>query len=85
MSIKIIKNRKFDLSHRFYILGDFINTLEKKSKQNYNNVPKFIKEYNINSVSDSYEKNHLSYILKMDFFKNMVGFLNVFKKWTVFV
>ena len=80
LSIKIIKNRKFDLSQRLYILGDFINTLEKELKHNYNNVPKFIKEYDINSVSDSYEKNQLSYILQMDFFKKMMGFLNVFKE-----
>ena len=80
LSIKIIKNRKFDLSQRFYILGEFINTLEGKLKHNYNNIPKFIKEYDINSVSDSYEKNQLSYIVQMDFFKKMVGFLNVSKE-----
>ncbi|MGH4120136.1 flagellin lysine-N-methylase [Clostridium sp.] len=80
MSIKIIKNRKFDLSQRFYILGEFLSALEKKSKQNYNNVPKFIKEYNIDSVSDSYGKNQSSYIIQMDFFKKMLGFLNVSKE-----
>ncbi|MBK5240682.1 flagellin lysine-N-methylase [Clostridium sp.] len=80
MSIKIIKNRKLDLSQRFYILGEFLNTLEKKSKQNYNNVPKFIKEYNINSVSVTYEKNQTNYIAQMDFFKKMLGFLNVSKE-----
>ena len=77
MSIKIIKNRKLDLSERLYILGEFINTLEKELKHNYKNVPRFIKEYDINSVCDSYEKNQLSYIFQMDFFKKMVGFLNV--------
>ena len=80
LSIKIIKNRKYDLSQRLYILGEFINTLEKEIKHNYNNVPKFIKGYNINSVRDSYEKNRLSYITGMDFFKRMVGFLNVPKE-----
>ncbi|MCB2299851.1 flagellin lysine-N-methylase [Clostridium tagluense] len=80
LSIKIIKNRKIDLTQRLYILGEFINTLEKESKYNYNNVPKFIKEYDINSISDSHEKNPLSYIAGMDFFKKMVGFLNVFKE-----
>ncbi|MCJ7690382.1 MAG: flagellin lysine-N-methylase [Clostridiaceae bacterium] len=80
MSIKIIKNRKLDLSQRFYVLGEFLSALEKKSKQNYNNVPKFIKEYNINSVSGSYQKNQSSYIVQMDFFKRMLGFLNVSKE-----
>ncbi|MFT5872293.1 MAG: lysine-N-methylase [Clostridium sp.] len=84
LSIRIIKNRKFDLSQRLYILGEFINTLEEKLKHNNNNnnnnVPKFIREYDINSVRDTYEKNKLSYIVQMDFFKKMVGFLNVPKE-----
>ncbi|PRR83569.1 flagellin lysine-N-methylase [Clostridium vincentii] len=80
LSIKIIKNRTFNLSQRLYILGGFINALEEELKYNYNNVPKFIKEYDINSRSDSYEKDQLSYILQIDFFKKMVGFLDVFKE-----
>ena len=80
LSIKIIQNRKFNLSERLYILGDFINTLEKELKHKYNNVPTFIKQYNMNSVNDSYEKNQSSYIMQMDFFKKMMGFLNVPKE-----
>ncbi|HEY8889553.1 MAG TPA: flagellin lysine-N-methylase [Clostridium sp.] len=80
LSVKIIQNRRFDLSQRLYILGDFINTLEKELKHKYNNVPKFIKKYDMDSVSDSYEKNQLNYIVQMDFFKRMIGFLNVSKE-----
>lgn len=80
LSIKIIKNRKFDLSQRIYILGDFINTLEEEFENNYSNVPKFIREYDINSGSCTYEKNQLNYILQMDFFKKMVGLLKVDKE-----
>jgi lysine-N-methylase len=80
LTVKIIQNRKFDLSKRLYILGDFIKTLEEELKYKYSNVPKFIKEYDMNSVSHSYEKNQLSYILQMDFFKKMMGFLNVSKE-----
>lgn len=80
MSIKIMKNRKLNLSQRLYILGEFLNTLENKIKRNYNNVPKFIKEYDINSVSNSYEKNQSGYILQIDFFKRMVDLLNVFEE-----
>ncbi len=60
LSIKIIQNREFNLSERLYILGDFINTLEKELKHKYNDVPTFIKQYNMNSVNDSYEKNQFS-------------------------
>ncbi|APC39079.1 flagellin lysine-N-methylase [Clostridium estertheticum] len=80
LSIKIIQNRKFDLGQRLYILGDFITTLEKELKHKYNNVPTFIKQYNINSVNDSYKKNGSSYTFQIDFFKTMLGFLNVSKE-----
>jgi len=80
LSIKIIKNRKFNLSQRLYIVGDFIKALEKELKYNYNNIPTSIKEYDINSISDSYEKDQLSYVDQMDFFKKMLGFLNVFEE-----
>lgn len=79
-SIKIIKNRKFNLSQRLYILGDFINILEEELEDNYSDAPKFIEKYDMNSVSDSYEKNQLNCILQIDFFKKMVGLLNVFKE-----
>lgn len=80
LSIKIIKNRKFDLSQRIYILGEFINALEEELEGNYSKVPEFIKKYDINSLGEYYEKDQLSYILQMDFFKKMMGFLNVFKE-----
>lgn len=80
LSIKIIKNRKFDLNQRLYILGEFLNTLEEEFEHNYKNVPNFIKQYNINSIIDNYENNKLNYIIQMDFFKKILGFLNVFKE-----
>lgn len=80
LSIKIIQNRKFDLSKRLYILGDFLKTLEKELKHKYSSIPKFIKEYDMNSVNYSSEKNQSSYIQQMDFFKKMMGFLNVDKE-----
>ncbi|MGG7143478.1 flagellin lysine-N-methylase [Clostridium nigeriense] len=79
LSIKIIQNRKLNLSKRLYILGDFINTLEDELKDNYSNVPKFIKKYDINLVNDHYEKNQLNYLIQIDFLKKMLEFLNVSK------
>ncbi|MBW9150572.1 flagellin lysine-N-methylase [Clostridium sp. CM028] len=80
LSVEIIQNRKFDLSKRLYILGDFIKTLEEELKYKYTNVPKFIREYDMNLVSDGYERDQLSYIVQIDFFKKMIGFLNVSKE-----
>ncbi|MGG7161115.1 flagellin lysine-N-methylase [Clostridium baratii] len=77
LSIKIIKNRKVDLNRRLYILGEFINELEEELKYNYENVLKFIKEYDINSVKDPYEKDDFSYLLQVDFFKKTMKYLNI--------
>lgn len=77
LSIKIIKNRKFDLNKRLYILGEFMSGLEDEIKNNYKNVPRFINQYNINTVKNSYDENKVNYITQMDFFKKMLGFLNV--------
>lgn len=79
-SINIIKNRKLDLNKRLHILGDFINTLEDEFEENQNNVQKFIREYDINKVKDENESNDLNYILQVDFFKKLIGFLKVEKQ-----
>ena len=79
ISIKIIQNRKLNLSERLYILGDFINKLEDELNDNYSNVPKFINKYDINLVDDYYEKNQLNYLIQIDFFRKMLEFLNVSK------
>ncbi|GAA0070951.1 flagellin lysine-N-methylase [Clostridium sardiniense] len=77
LSIKIIKNRKFDLNKRLYILGEFINELEEELKYNYNNVSEFIKAYDIDSVNDPYEKDEFSYLIQVDFFKKTMKYLNI--------
>ncbi|MBU3110391.1 flagellin lysine-N-methylase [Clostridium lacusfryxellense] len=80
LSIKIIQNRKFNLTQRLYILGDFIKTLSTKLENKNSNVSKFIKEYDMNFINYSSKKNQLNYMTQMDFFKKMMGFLNVFKE-----
>jgi len=79
-SIKIIKNRKFDLSKRLFILGNFSEKLQEELDCNYNGVSKFINEYEINSVNDSYEKDTLNYTFQVSFFKKMIDDLNVFNE-----
>lgn len=80
LSIKIVQNRKFNLSERLYILGDFIDKLEDEINDNLSNVPKFIKSYDINLINDSYEKNQINYLIQINFFKKMLELLNVSKK-----
>ena len=80
VSIKIIQNRNLDLSERLYILGEFINGLEDESESNFNNISKFIKNYDINTAEGFYEKNSLYFMLQIDFFKKMISLLNVNKE-----
>ena len=80
LSIKIIQNRKLNLSERLYILGDFINKLEDEINDNFSNVAKFIKNYDINLDKKDYEKNKLNYLIQIDFFKKMLELLDVSKK-----
>lgn len=78
-SIKIIKNRKFSLDKRLYILGEFINALEDEYEYNCHNTLSFIREYDINTVEDSYEENSMNYIIQVDFFKKLLTMLRVEK------
>lgn len=79
-SIEIIKNRKFDLSKRLFILGNFLEKLQKELDCNHNGISKFINEYKINSINDSYEKDTLNYTFQVSFFKKMIDDLNVFNE-----
>ena len=79
-SIDIMQNRKFSLSDRLYILGEFTNALEDEIEYNFNNVVNFIKNYDINVINDPYEKNNIRYILQVDFFEKIIEFLDVFNE-----
>lgn len=79
ISINIMKNRKFSLNKRLYILGEFINSLEDEYEYNYNNTLSFIKEYDINNVEDSYEENSMNYVIQVDFFKKLLTMLRIDK------
>ena len=80
LCIRIIKNRKLELSQRFYILGDFIENLEEELEYNYGNVLKFIKQYDINSPASYYNKNKLNFIIQVEFLKNMMNVSDLLKK-----
>ncbi len=80
VSIKIIQNRNLELGERLFILGEFINGLEDESESSFNNINKFIENYDINGVQGFYEKNNLYFMLQIDFFKNMVSLLNIDKE-----
>ena len=80
LSIKIIKNRKFDLSKRLFILGNFLEKLEEEFNCNYKGVSKFINEYEINIVNDCYENETMNYNFQVSFLKKIIDDLNVFNE-----
>ncbi|NLK95383.1 MAG: FliB family protein [Clostridiales bacterium] len=80
ISINILQNRKIKLSSRIYILGSFLYNLEEEFNISMNNGLKYIQNFNINEVKDFDDSNLLRYIIQMDFFQKMLGFLDVFKE-----
>lgn len=79
-SIEIMQNRKYDLSVRLYILGDFIENLEDETEDNIDGVLEFIKEYDMDEAASYYEKNDLNCVLQVSFMKNIVDSLKILEE-----
>ncbi|MBE6049957.1 MAG: FliB family protein [Clostridium sp.] len=80
VSINIIKNRKFNISERLYILGDFLEGLQEEIYENFDNVGKYVKNYNVEKAGLTYESNRMNYVLQVAFLKEMVEKLDVFNE-----
>lgn len=80
VSIKIIQNRKYKLTERLFVLGEFINKVEDEINDNYDNVLNFIKEYNFDDYIEDDNLNTMNFIIQIDFFKKMLKILNVQKE-----
>jgi|GEM_PF-296589 len=78
MSIKIIKNRKYELSERLDMLGSFLEITRRELCYNYNNVIEFIKGYNRNSFSGEFKRDKTNYMLQLSFYRDILEKLNVF-------
>ena len=78
--IDIIKNRKFDLSKRLYILGKFLLELEEDFEDNCNSICEFIKNYDVNKQAECYKRNELNYIMQLSFFNNIVNSLEIYSE-----
>lgn len=76
-SIKIMQNRKFDISQRLYILGAFIEGLEKISAYDCNGIPMFIKDFDMDSAAMVYVRDRNDYIFQVEFFQNIVNSYNM--------
>ncbi|AQS08928.1 flagellar biosynthetic protein FliU [Clostridium saccharobutylicum] len=79
MSIKIIQNRRYELSERLYMLGSFLESTRKKLCYNYHEAYRFIGEYNIDSFNGEFKRDETNYMLQISFFKNMLDNLIDFK------
>lgn len=79
VSIKIIRNRNYELSERLYMLGSFLEAMRKELCYNYNNVIQFINSYNIRSFCNEFKRNKENYLLQLSFYKEMLEKLNELK------
>ena len=61
LSMEIMQDRNYQLSERFYILGDFIKTLEEKIEEDYKLAHSFIKDYDREKIAQKYKKNNMDY------------------------
>ncbi|NFG22479.1 FliB family protein [Clostridium botulinum] len=73
-SIKIIQNRKLNISSRLYVLGDFLNELEDLE---INKIKEFINKYDIEAEAKYYKRERMNYALQVSFFKNVVDSLDI--------
>jgi lysine-N-methylase len=79
VSIRIIKNRKFCLSERLYMLGGFLESIRKELCYNYNNIIEFINGYNIDSFGGKFKRDRINYMLQLSFFRDMLEKLDISK------
>lgn len=78
--LKIMKDRKYTLNERLYVLGDFLACLEEEWEEDLNYAKELIDNYDIDEAVQDYEKNSLNYILQISFFKNVVDSLNILEE-----
>ncbi|MDO5517889.1 MAG: flagellin lysine-N-methylase [Clostridium sp.] len=79
-SILIMQNRNYDLSRRFYILGQFIDSLDKIADDDCSRIPEVIENFSMESVVESYKRYDIDYIFQIIFFKNIVDSSNISEK-----
>jgi len=80
MSIKIIKNRNYELSERLHILGYFFENMRRELCYNYHGITQFIKGYNIDSFNGGFKRNKENYMLQLSFYREMLEKLNGFEE-----
>ncbi|EES48335.1 flagellin lysine-N-methylase [Clostridium botulinum] len=73
-SIKIIQNRKLNISSRLYVLGDFLDKLEDLE---INKIKEFINKYDIEAQAKYYKRERMNYALQVSFLKNVVDSLDI--------
>lgn len=78
--IRIIKNRKFDLSERLYILSDFLYEVEEKSCDDSEMICGFIETYNIHDVAKNYRRNKDNYIMQISLLNNIINSLEIYEE-----
>lgn len=77
-SIEIIKDRNYVIEQRLYMLGQFIDELSDELINNFDYVLSFIHNYKWYYEVDDYFDSKINYVLRTDFFKNIITKFNIF-------
>ena len=77
-SIDIIQNRKFTLSERLFMLGNYLSDIDELSEESLNKVEKYISSFNFDK--SDYEREDINYILQISFLKKIVDDLNIIEE-----
>lgn len=79
--ISLIKNRKYELSERLYMLGSFLELTRKELCYNYDAFLNFANNYNLDSFSGEFQRDKLNYLLQLSFYKDILKKLNPEKNY----
>lgn len=75
--IQLMQNRKYSLTQRFYILGDFLEALDEKSEISQKSMFSYINKFNPDSCKP-FPKDLTNFPLLINLFKKWIENLRVF-------
>lgn len=80
-SIKILQERKYDISQRLYVLGELMEKLaEAEDNDDCSSIPKILESFDMNKSVESFKRDEMDYIFQIRFFRNIVDTSNISEK-----
>lgn len=80
-SIKILQERKYDISQRLYVLGELMEKLaEAEDNDDCSSITKILESFDMNKSAESFKRDEMDYIFQIIFFRNIVDTSNISEK-----